>query len=46
MVTTRFSRTGTGKRNVFLLFVSLVAFGTMAAYPVGSPVLPPEARSR
>lgn len=31
-------------RNVFLLFFALATFATFAAYPVGSPVLPPQAR--
>lgn len=31
-------------RNIFLLMVGLVTFATFAAYPVGSPVLPPKAR--
>lgn len=33
-------------RNMFLLFFALATFATFAAYPVGSPVLPPHARAQ
>ena len=33
-------------KNVFLLLAGLVTFATFAAYPVGSPPLPPVLRSQ
>lgn len=33
-------------KNVFLLLMGLVTFATFAAYPVGSPPLPPALRSQ